>query len=230
MKKIRNFKIIQLILITLFAVIGYILIFRRTSPETMHQDLIPFSVMYYVFIGALILLIAGICIDLLLLSKLEVEKQSLDKLSYLDPVTGGLNRTSTDILAKQYEADGKVANGGCFIFHITNLVEINKSAGYKEGDRLLRMFYSLLEMHVRDEGFVTRNIPDRFVVYFPDVTRAFADDFIEKVGKSVNDYNVDAFDTPIEYNSVCSLNSKEKKETISELIACTIAKLKPGSI
>ena len=48
MKKIRNFKIIQLILITLFAVIGYILIFRRTSPETMHQDLIPFSVMYYV--------------------------------------------------------------------------------------------------------------------------------------------------------------------------------------
>ena len=56
------------------------------------MDMIPISRLYECFFAGLILFLAFIVADLFLLSRLEVEKQGLDKLSYLDPVTGGLNR------------------------------------------------------------------------------------------------------------------------------------------
>jgi GGDEF domain-containing protein len=223
MKKIRNYKILQLILITAFGIIGYIFIFRKTSPETMGMDMIPISRLYECFFAGLILFLAFIVADLFLLSRLEVEKQGLDKLSYLDPVTGGLNRMSADMLIHQYETPDKIGKIGCFVFTLTNLVEINKKAGYLEGDRLLRMFFAQLETNAKD-GIISRNIPDRFIVIFPDADRAFADDFLDRISRAVRDYNVDAFDLPIEYTVKMALNCEEHRETASELIIDAIAK------
>lgn len=225
MKKMRIFKLIQLILAGAGGIAGFVLIFRRTAPQSMNTDLVPMSALFVLFIACLSFNLVCLFVDMILLSGVEAEKQKLDKLSYIDPVTGGLNRLSTDMLSAQYDTPEKLANSACFIFRITNLVEINKTRGYKEGDRLLRMFYALLEMAARDSSILTRNPPDIFIVYYPEAAPGLEKNFPGKIAKSVNDYNVDSFDLPIEYAAASAVNREEKKQTVSELIACAIAKL-----
>lgn len=226
MNKIRNLKVIQLVIIAVIAIIGYVLIFRQTSAREMFLNTIPIAYLYFVFTGLLAVMLIFLLLDFIMLTRLQTEKQGLDRLTYLDPVTGGLNRRSADILDKKLEEPEILPEVGCFMFRLTNLVDINQAAGHKEGDILLRSFYSLLENITKDKGLIVRNNPDRFIVLLEHSDKESAALVTERVQKAVVNYNVDRFDCPIEYVGSVALNCEEHKNSISELIASANTRLK----
>lgn len=166
-----------------------------------------------------------IMLDLLFMKKIHIEQQGLDKITYLDPVTGGLNRYSCDLMLEKYDAEEIKPWLGCFVFAIANLSETNVEHGREQGNILIKNFNDILLKAVGNQGIVARNSPNQFLVMMKKCDELCAENFLLEVKKAIDHNNSNMVSLPIKYRYGMSLNCKEDKAVISQLIVLAQQKM-----
>ena len=109
-------------------------------------------------------------LDLRQLEKSITDTHSLQKVAYLDSLTGIPNRQSCDIVFEQYENDKDISDLGCALVSISNLALINETLGRERGNALLQQFASVFEKVGDRYGFVGRNGGNEFLIVIPLLT------------------------------------------------------------
>lgn len=190
-----------------------------TGLNTFESDWIATEDVYLVVLIAAAAFFLCMIIDLFCLQKIQMEHQGIDKMTYLDPVTGGLNRYSCDLLLENYDTDAIRPALACFIFKLTNLAEINEKYGREQGNMVIKNFYDVLSKQTGERGIVARNSPNHYLVMLKQADEQGAETYIRELSEMIEDNNADAGLLPMKYNYGMALNYIEKKPTISELIA-----------
>ena len=223
-KPIRNMKLIQLVFTIALSVCYYLIM--KMNPE-MEESLYTDSNIFLISCTLWAMLLASyifLLFDFIKMRTLNTANHELNKLAYLDDLTGIPNRYSCDLIFKMYRNSPKVNSLGCAILEISNLPSINTKYGYEEGSISVKDFCHILEACGEKYSFVGRNSGNEFLAVIEDCSEQTMQDFLADLLKQIQEYN--AQDHPaIEITYAYSLNSQEQLEHFSQLITRTYTKL-----
>ena len=171
----------------------------------------------------------SVVIDFYILKKTANIGYKLNRLAYLDRLTGLPNRFSCDLLFESFNGSDRLPGVGFIVMKINNLPSVNKSSGHDNGNNLISEFCYILEDVGEKYGYVGRNGGNEFIVLIEDCSETDCDMFLSDLTKRIRGYNEMAVGTPLEIAYAGVLNSKEKKPVMSELISFAYKKLKDAS-
>lgn len=215
----KIFKIIQLILLIIFfiAFFAYIKLdpVLRNNMYT-NSNLLTICVFLWAF---MVFCFLTTVLDLRQLEKSITDTHSLQKVAYLDSLTGIPNRQSCDIIFEKYENEKNISDLGCALVGISNLALINEALGRSKGNVLIQEFASVFESVGDNYGFVGRNGGNEFLIVMENCTDAKMQNFLDDLDKAVLAYNESSNQIPVTYKSVDVLNSELQKTSFGELIA-----------
>lgn len=175
---------------------------------------------------AIILFAVSFLMDFYIMKKTASIGNRLNKMAYLDRLTGLPNRYSCDLLFESFNESGKLENAGFILMRINDLKTVNSSKGHSHGNDLIAEFCYILEDVGEDYGYVGRNGGNEFIILMEDCTSTSADMFLMNLTKRLHGYNELNVGTPLEIAYARILNSDEKVSRISELISKAYKKLK----
>ena len=171
----------------------------------------------------------SVIIDFYILKKTTNIGYRLNRLAYLDRLTGLPNRFSCDLLFESFNGSERLPGVGFIVMKINNLPSVNKSSGHDNGNNLISEFCYILEDVGEKYGYVGRNGGNEFIILIEDCSETDCDMFLSDLTKRIRGYNEMAVGTPLEIAYAGVLNSKEKKPVMSELISFAYKKLKDAS-
>ena len=178
-----------------------------------------------VLIFVLIVFIS-VVIDFYILKKTTNIGFKLNRLAYLDKLTGLPNRFSCDLLFESFNGTDRLPGVGFIVMRINNLPAVNQSTGHDNGNNLIYEFCYILEDVGEKYGYVGRNGGNEFIIMIENCSDTDCDLFLSDLTKRIRGYNEMAVGTPLEISYAAVLNSEEKKKTMSELISLAYKKLK----
>ena len=219
------YKIISLvILVILTAVLGFL--FHRDK-ELLHQISDAGTPAFFVVVAlSLVIFVIFIVIDFYILRSTASIGRRLNKLAYIDHLTGLPNRYSCDLLIDSFNNPERLPNAGFFVMQIFNLNNINASDGHTNGNWLISEFCTMLEDVSENYGYVGRNGGNEFIILLEDCDSTKADMFLLDLAKRIHGYNGMKVGAPLEVSYARTLNCDEHKEKISELISLGYKKLR----
>ena len=229
-KKIRTYKLIQLyITIALFLTCFLVLYLNRDLRNYVYSDsrLTFLCAMLWI---SFILEFTHTLLDLTKLKTLAQADHDLNRLAYLDKLTGIPNRYSCDLIFGQFNTPEKVAHMGCILMSISNLRMINETRTHEAGDLLITDFCTILESVGADYGFVGRNSGNEFLLIIDQCNNQKIQDFLDAFTIRIRNHNVLNPETPIHVSYACLLNDQIHAEKFFEFITRTYAKFHEGSI
>jgi diguanylate cyclase (GGDEF)-like protein/PAS domain S-box-containing protein len=155
--------------------------------------------------------IEGISRDI---TKRKALEFSLEKLSYVDGLTGLYNRT---YLNKQIEILNELIDIpiAIIVCDLDNLKYFNDTFGHSRGDILLKNVGSFLSDTFNEDSIIIRNGGDEFIIILTDFTKENAEGIYSNMLLSINKYN-DTHEFPIYLSSGFSYSSSSK--TILDLL------------
>lgn len=225
MKKFYIFKLIQMGIFILYVIFILKFVLQIESLNSFETTWVATDKAYIVMMITVAIFFIFIIIDLIFLKKIHIEQQGIDKITYLDPVTGGLNRYSCDMMLEKYDTEEIRPWLGCFIFTLENLPEINREQGREQGNMLIKNFNDILSKTVGNKGIVARNSPNHFLAVLKKCDETSAEKFLSEIENVIRNNNADNTALPVKYRYGMSLNCKENKATVSQLIALAQLKL-----
>jgi len=193
--------------------------FDFTHNKTSQRLLI--SVLIFVLI-----VFISVVIDFYILKKTTNIGYKLNRLAYLDRLTGLPNRFSCDLLFESFNNTDRLPGVGFIVMKINNLPNVNESTGHDSGNSLIAEFCYILEDVGEKYGYVGRNGGNEFIILIEDCSDTDCDMFLSDLTKRIRGYNEMAVGTALEIAYAGVLNSNEKKNSMSELISFTYKKLK----
>ena len=223
-KPLRNIKLIQLAFTIVLSVCYFMVL--KLDPE-MEDALFNNSSVFLLSCTFWALLLASylfLILDLIRLRSLNTSSHELNKLAYLDDLTGIPNRYSCDLIFKMYRDSDKIKNLGCAILEISNLTSINLHDGYEAGSIAVKDFCNILEIVGEHYGFVGRNSGNEFLAVIEDCDEQTMKSFLADLQRNIHDYN-EADHPAIEITYAYSLNSIERLDRFAELITRTYQQL-----
>lgn len=218
MKKLSVFKVIQL---SILVVIALISVFFLLKPEV-KQFIFSSSSATTLFFIVWIVLIASflfILIDLSIISSIKLHFHNLYGVAYSDPLSGIPNRFSCDTLIEKYIDSELPEDIGCIMIDLANLPEVNSQYDHAAGNRLLKDFSAILSSSAVSLGFVGRNGGNKFLAIFEDCSQEKLDAFLARVTERVERHNRKADSINMVYRAGSALNSEEHLKKITGLIA-----------
>lgn len=175
---------------------------------------------------ALIFFGVSFIIDFYILKRTASIGNRLNKMAYLDRLTGLPNRYSCDLLFESFNDSGKLGNAGFIVMRINDLNSVNSSKGHDLGNDLIAEFCYILEDVGEHYGYVGRNGGNEFIILMEDCTATNTDMFLMDLTKRLHGYNELNVGTPLEIAYARILNIDENASRISELISKAYKKLK----
>lgn len=217
-------KIGQLVFTLILSVTFFLLLKLNPNLEdALYQDtrLFLISCTFWVLLIASYLFLL---FDFIKLRKINTTNHELNKLAYLDDMTGIPNRYSCDLIFKMYRGSDKVPKIGCALLGIKNLADINLTYGYEQGSNCVQDFCHILEEVGKSYGFVGRNSGNEFLAVIEDCSEADMQNFLNGLQKEIDEYN--GADHPsIEIAYAYSLNAKEHLSSFAELVTHTYSQM-----
>jgi diguanylate cyclase (GGDEF)-like protein len=229
----RNIRIYKLVLlyitIILFLVSFLVLYLNRDLRNYVYSDsrLTFLCVLLWI---SFILEFSHTLLDLTNLKTLAAADHDLNRLAYLDRLTGIPNRYSCDLIFSQFNTPEKVAHMGCILMSISNLREINETRTHETGDHLITDFCTILESVGTDYGFVGRNSGNEFLLIIDQCNDQKLQDFLNAFTVRIRNHNVLNPQAPIHVSYACLLNDQVHAEKFFEFITRTYAKFHEGSL
>ncbi len=219
------YKVISLVVLVLLTIILSILFYRgKERYHEMYGDKAPI-LLIMVAVSLLFFIISNL-LDFYILRKTASIGRHLNKMAYIDKLTGLPNRYSCDLLIDSFNTPDRLPNAGFLLFHLNNLRNVNADSGHDNGNFLIAEFCSILEDVSQDYGYAGRNGGNEFIVLMDDCDSTKIDLFLMDLAKRIHGYNEMNVGAPMEVAYARALNMDEKKEKISELISLGYQKLK----
>jgi diguanylate cyclase (GGDEF)-like protein len=219
------YKVFSLVLLGILAIILTILFHK--DKEIFHQISSASTPAFFIGVGVCLILFAiSIVIDFHILTQTASIGRRLNKLAYLDHLTGLPNRYSCDLLIESFNNPERLPNAGFMLMKIGNLDSINSATGHDNGNWLISEFCAILEDVSERYGYVGRNGGNEFIILIENCDSTVADMFLLDLSKRINGYNEMNVGAPIELTYSRVLNQDEHKEKISELISLGYQKIR----
>jgi diguanylate cyclase (GGDEF)-like protein len=219
------YKVISLIILGVLTIILAFLYHR--DKEVFHKISDAATPAFFVVGGiCLIFFVFSILIDFYILSRTASIGRHLNKLAYLDHLTGLPNRYSCDLLIESFNNQYRLPKAGFMLMKISNLDSINDSNGHDNGNWLISEFSSILEDVSEQYGYVGRNGGNEFIILIENCDSTAIDMFLLDLTKRIHGYNEMNVGTPIEVAYAKVLNCDENAENISDLISLGYKKIR----
>lgn len=218
-KGYKLFKFIQLSLLVIFAVVFFLFIFLDNDLRSYvfsNKNILTICVFLWAF---MIYSVICIIMDFRQLEGHIIHDQVLKKTVYVDTLTGIPNRFSCDQIFEKYDENVDISQLGCALIRISNLEEINRTAGRTYGNVILKEFSTIVERVGAHYGFVGRNNGNEFLTVIDICDGAKMDRFISDLEKGVANYNKTADNLVIEIKVASVLNESMKITDFRELVA-----------
>ena len=174
----------------------------------------------------LVLFISSIIIDFIVLNRTVSIGRRLNKLAYIDHLTGLPNRYSCDLLIESFNNEEHLPDTGFFLMQIANLGNVNVNEGHKNGNYMISEFSSMLEDVSEGYGYVGRNGGNEYLVLMEDCDNNKADMFLMELEGRIRGYNEMNLGSPLEIRYSKVLNRDEHKEKISDIISLGYQKIR----
>ncbi|MCE1253097.1 MAG: diguanylate cyclase [Anaerolineae bacterium] len=126
--------------------------------------------------------------------------QAEEKLRYLsthDSLTGLYNRNFFETEVQRLER-GRQYPISIFVADLDGLKYINDSLGHPAGDALLKNTANVLLNSFRSDDIIARLGGDEFAVLLPDMDENSAEEALDRLKKTIQDYNLKHITDPIE--------------------------------
>lgn len=224
-KIFRTTKIIQLcILLTIELCFFLVLTYKPNLARQIYSSKSLFTLCAITWI---LMIFNFLCLlyDFLKLRAFASESHYLNKMAYLDNLTGIPNRHSLDTVFQAYATPESLQDVGCAMFSISNLKEVNETQGHSVGDVLIRDFCSIFEEVGDQFGFVSRNGGNEFVAVINNCNEQIMTHFITTLQNRIDIYNNEHEKTPIKLIFSYTLNEEEKVTAFTQLLTITYNKL-----
>ena len=222
LKSYHRIKFAELILLIIIEVTYFCIIYNdRRLRTAVYANPVLFRLccmMWAVLIFSLLFL----CIDFYLLRRAVNDNYDLNRVAYLDTLTGIPNRNSVDMLIGNHQDAQAQGSTCCVIFRLSNICEVNQSYGHEAGDNLIRDFCTILQNAGKPYGFIARNGGNDFLAVFDACDEKRMGQFTDCLNLAVADYNAEHAAAPILLDSAFTLSADE---TITDLIAETAHKI-----
>ena len=225
-KRIELVKTIQLVLFILITAGGLVLVF---SDDALFQ-LIGNNASVRA-LSALLWLIAVLSFLFILwdfssVSSLKKDYSELDFAVHNDHIAGIANRFSCDAMIEKYLDKPLPDTVGCIMVDLANIRAINDRHGYLAGNEAIQAFSNILHTASLGLCFVGRNGGNKFMALFEACTDEKLDTFMDRIDKTVADYNQEKADRPLQYVSGRAFREGDKVRTINQLIALADRRLR----
>ena len=126
---------------------------------------------------------------LLFLSNVE-NGGKLERLAFSDEITGGINRTEFRIRYQELCRTQRADQFTLVLMDCEDFKMINKSLGDKNGDKMLKYFYSVIRNSLYDEReeFVSRTEMDHFFIFLKEKNQDIICERIDHIVKRINSF------------------------------------------
>ena len=219
------FKIISMAVAIILTIALTVLFFRDRAlfKENLNGRVPAFFICVAV---CLIVFIISIIMDFYIIHKTVSIGKRLNKLAYIDHLTGLPNRYSCDLLIESFNNPERLPGTGFLLMQISNLNKVNASEGHKNGNYLISEFSAILEDVSEGYGYVGRNGGNEYIVLLEDCDSTKADLFLLELTKRIHGYNEMNVGIPLEVRYSRVLNCDENKEKISDIISLGYKKIR----
>ncbi len=219
------YKIISLVILAILTIILVVMFFRD---QAVVDGIIasPTPPIFYVMLITLILFTFSVIFDFYILHRTASIGRHLNRLAYIDKLTGLPNRYSCDLIFESFSSPEILPDAGFLLLKINNLSSINKDNGHTNGNFLISEFSSILEDVSQDYGHIGRNGGNEFIMIMENCDDVKADMFLMDLTKRIHGYNEMNIGDPLEVAYSRCLNRDEHKEKIAELISLGYKRLK----
>ena len=211
------YKIISLVILAILTIVLIIMFVR---------DKERFGLSTVIMLITLILFTFSVIFDFYILHRTASIGRHLNRLAYIDKLTGLPNRYSCDLIFESFSSPEILPNAGFLLLKINNLSSINKDNGHTNGNFLISEFSSILEDVSQDYGHIGRNGGNEFIMIMENCDDVKADMFLMDLTKRIHGYNEMNIGDPLEVAYSRCLNRDEHKEKIAELISLGYKRLK----
>ena len=179
------------------------------------------STVWLLFVSTLFFLLY----DFFKLRTFDTEHQTLNKVAYVDKLTGLPNRHGLDTIFQTYNSPESIANMGCYMAVIDNLGDTNETLGYEAGSVLIKQFSFILNKLNNDSGIVGRNGGNEFISIINNCNQESMEAYVANVNKKIDKYNEDNSTAPIVIKYSYVVNQNENNISFTQLIASVYKKL-----
>lgn len=219
------YKIISLIILVVLTIIMTSL-YREDRARFNEEYAGPTPKIFIVMTICLLFFVFSILLDFYILGRTASIGRHLNKLAYIDKLTGLPNRYSCDLLFDSFNNPHRLPEAGFILLNIHNLYVVNEQSGHDNGNFIIAEFCSILEDVGADYGYVGRNGGNEFVMMVEQCDSTKADMFLLDLTKRIHGYNEMNVGAPLEIAYSRVLNCDEHKESVSELVSLGYQKLK----
>lgn len=217
-KSYKYFKVVQLAVLVIFALAFFcFLYFDRDLHQNIYtnRSLLTICVFLWAF---MIYSLASIVWDFKQLEGNIVHDSALSRVVYVDTLTGIPNRYSCDMIFEKYGPGSDISKIGCALCTITNLEEVNKVSGRKQGNAILCDFSKMFENMGKKYGFVGRNGGNEFLFVMETSGGEQMSAFISELNADIDKYNENNADK-IQIKTHYLLNEEVEAAEFTDLIA-----------
>ena len=219
------YKIISLIVLVVLTVVLAVL-FHQDKQKYKEFSQADTPAFFIVVAACLVLFVISIILDFYILGRTASIGRRLNKMAFIDKLTGLPNRYSCDLLINSFAAPERLEKAGFLLMQISNLSSINDENGHDNGNWLISEFCTILEDVSADYGYAGRNGGNEFILLIENCDSTAADMFLLDLTKRIHGYNEMNVGSPLEVAYARALNCDEHKETIAELVSAGYKKLR----
>ncbi len=224
-KSYRIAKVIQLCVLAVVDIASIlILICKPSIGKAIYSDSTLFvlcAIIWILMLSGLIWLIY----DFYKIKYFAAESHALNKVAYLDHLTGIPNRHGLDVVFQTYDTPASMTKVGCFMGYIANLRTINETLGHSVGDRVILDFCNMFEELGDKTGVVGRNGGNEYVMVMDNCTHDKMQTFIDNLNQRIAQYNSEDTKASIDFQYTYRLNTDEKAQAFTQLLTATYNQL-----
>lgn len=226
-KSLRRAKLVQFGILLLIEIAFFLVLLLNPSiSRQLYSNPVLFSLCAITWI---LLIYELLCLiyDFSKLRSFVRESHTLNKVAFLDSLTGLPNRHGLDTVFETYDSPEAMSRIGCCMFTIDNLMEINETRDRAAGDKLIQNFASLLEKVGDSFGTIGRNGGNDFLAVLDNCSEQTMNRFLKQLEAEVAQYNQENPLLPLRIRNAFILNSEARIPAFPELLIEVYKKLYP---
>ena len=216
--RLYAYKIVSLIIFIIMTLLLSIF-YNRSYAAIKEPSDYEIPPIFYAFQVLMVLFICSILLDFYIIHRIASIGRRLNKMAYIDKLTGLPNRFSCDLIFDSFNTPEKLPTVGFILIKLDNLNNVNKENGHAGGNNLIAEFCSIFEDVGHDYGYVGRNGGNEFMIIMENSDSTNIELFLMDLAKRIQGYNELNPGEPIELAYSRVLNCDENLDNVSKIIS-----------